>query len=93
MIIVSLLFFSSLISIQHLSIDNNELTELPVEFCALTTLEEFHAAGNKLISLPLEIGYLVSLEKLYLQRNRIRELPEVNLNVFCFFFLNLFVIC
>ena len=71
----------SLISIAHLSVDNNELTELPVEFCALTTLEEFHAAGNKLTSLPLEVGYLVSLEKLYLQRNRIRELPEVRCRV------------
>ena len=69
--------FVSLVSIQHLSVDNNQLTELPIEFCALTTLEEFHAAGNKLTSLPLEIGYLISLEKLYLQRNKIRELPEV----------------
>ena len=64
-------------SLQHLSVANNQLTELPVEMCALIRLEEFHAAGNQLTSLPLEFGFLVNLEKLYLQKNKIRELPEV----------------
>lgn len=75
---------SSLVRIRHLSFNNNQITELPIEFCALLTLEEVYAAGNKLVSLPLEIGYLTNLEKLYLQRNRIRELPEVIFGV-CLF--------
>ena len=57
--------------------DNNQLTELPVELCALTRLEELHIANNQLIGLPLEFGFLINLEKLHLQKNRIRELPEV----------------
>ena len=57
--------------------DSNQLTELPVEMCALLRLEEFHVANNQLTSLPLEFGFLVNLEKLYLQKNKIRELPEV----------------
>ena len=64
-------------SLQHLSVDSNQLTELPVEMCALLRLEEFHVANNQLTSLPLEFGFLVNLEKLYLQKNKIRELPEV----------------
>lgn len=60
-----------------MSIDNNAVTELPIEICALTRLEEFHAANNQLTNLPLEFGFLINLEKLHLQKNRIRELPEV----------------
>ena len=66
-----------LINLQFMSIDNNQLTELPVELCALSRLEEFHAANNQLTGLPLEFGFLISLTKLHLQKNRIRELPEV----------------
>ena len=64
-------------SLQHLSVDSNQLTELPVELCALLRLEEFHAANNQLTNLPLEFGFLVNLERLHLQKNKIRELPEV----------------
>ena len=78
----------SLFSIQFLSVDNNQLRELPVEFCALTTLQEFHAAGNQLISLPLEFGYLTNLKSLHLQKNKIRELPEV---YFGYLILNIYV--
>lgn len=79
---VSFDFSSRLTSLQHLSVDYNQLTELPVEICALLRLEEFRAASNQLTSLPLEFGFLVNLEKLYLQKNKIRELPEVKLNSF-----------
>jgi Leucine-rich repeat (LRR) protein len=44
-------------SLQHLSVANNQLIELPVEMCALIRLEEFHVAGNQLTSLPLEFFY------------------------------------
>lgn len=71
-------------SLQHLSVANNQLIELPVEMCALIRLEEFHVAGNQLTSLPLEFGFLVNLEKLYLQKNKIRELPEVLKYLFLF---------
>jgi Leucine-rich repeat (LRR) protein len=57
--------------------DNNEMTELPEELCAITSLREMRGAGNKLSGLPLEFGFLVNLEKLYLQKNVIKELPEV----------------
>jgi Leucine-rich repeat (LRR) protein len=62
-------------------VDYNQLTDLPVEMCALLRLEEFHAANNQLTSLPLEFGFLVNLEKLHIQKNKIRELPEVGLNI------------
>lgn len=68
-----------LVNLQHLSMDNNQLTELPVELCALSRLEELHIANNQLIGLPLEFGFLINLEKLHLQKNRIRELPEVRI--------------
>ena len=58
--------------------DNNQLSELPVELCAISRLEELHIANNQLIGLPLEFGFLINLEKLHLQKNRIRELPEVS---------------
>jgi hypothetical protein len=78
-------------SLQHLSVANNQLIELPVEMCALIRLEEFHVAGNQLTSLPLEFGFLVNLEKLYLQKNKIRELPEVFEYLFLFILINLTV--
>jgi Leucine-rich repeat (LRR) protein len=40
-------------SLQHLSVANNQLIELPVEMCALIRLEEFHVilCSVKLVTL------------------------------------------
>ena len=67
----------SLSSLQHLSLNENKLEELPFEMCALTELTELHVANNQLTGLPLEFGFLSKLQKLHLQKNKIRELPEV----------------
>jgi Leucine-rich repeat (LRR) protein len=70
-------FVLRLSSLQHLSIDDNELEELPFEMCALRSLAELHCANNKLNLLPLEFGYLINLERLHIQKNKLKELPEV----------------
>lgn len=74
---ITLQYCIRLQKLQHLSVDDNELTELPFELCALSCLTEIHAANNQLTALPLEFGYLSKLQKLYLQKNNIKELPEV----------------
>ena len=72
-------FLLRLSNLQHLSLDDNQLVELPFEMCACTALREMHLANNQLQNLPLEFGYLINLEKLYLQKNNLKELPEVNI--------------
>lgn len=63
-------------SLTYLSLNQNQLTNLPPSLGSLTSLEQLHIAGNKLQSLPMEIGRLSQLEILKVNNNRISTVPS-----------------
>jgi len=77
----SLLCYFRLSQLRILSLDNNELHQLPLELCAVSALEELYVANNELTSLPVAIGCLTKLCRLHVQKNKLRELPEVLVSV------------
>ena len=70
-----------------LSVNNNQLTQLPLEICAVSALEELYVANNQLTSLPVAIGCLTKLSRLHAQKNKLRELPEVLASVIIYLYL------
>ena len=68
-----------MVSLEKLSLDNNNLRYLPIEICALSRLKELRISKNRLERLPLEFGFLSKLEELHVPLNKLRELPEVML--------------
>ena len=61
-----------------MSLDSNNLEELPTDICYLLELRELRVCNNNLQCLPLEIGLLRQMNKMYLSQNKIKELPEVS---------------
>jgi len=59
------------IDVEHLYLDNNQLTSLPTEIGNLVNLKCLYLYNNKLTSLPTEIGNLEKLERLGLRNNHI----------------------
>ena len=62
--------------LEILTIEHNQLTELPREIGLCIRLIELHLGYNHLTKLPLEIGYLTDLKQFILHRNNLLELPE-----------------
>jgi Leucine-rich repeat (LRR) protein len=62
--------------LKELSLQYNNLTELPKEIGQLKKLETLRLNNNQLTALPKEIGELENLKYLFIGFNRITELPE-----------------
>lgn len=67
----------SLNKLQHLSVLDNNLEEVPAELGHLTRLSEMNLTSNNLSSLPQQLYQCKELTKLYIARNRLTSLPEV----------------
>lgn len=74
------LFLFSLTKLQHLSVLDNKLEEVPVEVCHLIKLSEINLTSNKLSRLPQELYHCKELTKLYVARNKLINLPEVGIH-------------
>jgi len=61
--------------LRELSLDNNNLTELPGSICDLHEMRHLGLSDNSIDYLPEFIGKLKNLRILDVARNRIRELP------------------
>ncbi len=85
----------SLVNLEVLNLELNELQDLPCTFSSLTNLKELLLGWNKFVTLPPVVGTLVSLQKLTMegngsiQRNQIVEFPESLSNLTNLTFLNL----
>ena len=62
-------------NLQILSLNNNQLSTLPVEIGYLFNLQILSLNNNQLSTLPVEIGYLKKLSKLQLDKNPLRTPP------------------
>gem|GEM_PF-3817919 len=60
----------------NLSLDQNQLTEIPIEIGNLKGLAGLSAGTNQLRTLPPEIGQLSNLEILWLPGNQLSTLPS-----------------
>jgi Leucine-rich repeat (LRR) protein/GTPase SAR1 family protein len=67
--------FTSLLHLQLLHLELNQLTSLPPEIGRLAKLQRLVLQGNQLTSLPAEIGRLAALERLDLKGNQLTLLP------------------
>jgi len=66
----------SLISMEDLSLNNNQLTELPQSIGKLTSLKRLSLNNNQLTNLPKSIGKLTALEELWVTDNQLTYLPQ-----------------
>lgn len=73
----SVLKSPSLRHLQHLSVLDNKLEEIPAEIGHLTKLIEINLASNKLSSLPHQLYQCKHLTKIHVARNKLTSLPEV----------------
>lgn len=73
----NLVFPISLRRLQHLSLLDNQLEEVPTELGQLTRLTELNLTSNNLSGLPQQLYQCEELTKLYLARNKLTSLPEV----------------
>lgn len=73
----NLVFPISLHGLQHLSLLDNQLEEVPAELGQLTSLTELNLTSNNLSGLPQQLYQCEELTKLYLARNKLTSLPEV----------------
>ena len=64
------------LSLRHLSLRSNHLTELPASICLLINLDSLDLNKNHLRALPGAIGQLSSLLRLELSENKLVELPS-----------------
>lgn len=64
-------------NLQHLSVLDNKLEEVPAEIGYLTKLSEMNLTSNKLSSLPHQLYQCKKLTKIHLARNKLTSLPEV----------------
>ncbi|KAG2450597.1 hypothetical protein HYH02_004437 [Chlamydomonas schloesseri] len=60
----------------RLSLQRNQLTEVPEEISQMTKLEHLWLYGNKLTKLPEGLGQLKKLSKLWVNNNQLTSLPE-----------------
>ncbi|KAG2437978.1 hypothetical protein HXX76_005592 [Chlamydomonas incerta] len=60
----------------RLSLQRNQLTEVPEEICHMAALEHLWLYGNKLTKLPDSLGQLKKLSKLWVNNNQLTSLPE-----------------
>ena len=67
--------FASLLHLQSLHLEGNQLTALPAEIGMLAGLQGLYLDGNQLTALPAEIGKLAGLQRLDLQGNQLTALP------------------
>lgn len=67
---------SLLPALQHLCLQDNQLTELPESLGNLRGMKMLLLGDNKLTRIPESMGNLQSLRRLYLQNNRLTALPE-----------------
>jgi internalin A len=58
-----------------LDLDNNQLSQLPVELGQLTRLQRLYLDNNQLSQLPVELAKLTNLQQLWLDSNRLSQLP------------------
>ncbi|KAM9385697.1 LOW QUALITY PROTEIN: uncharacterized protein lrrc69 [Pholidichthys leucotaenia] len=68
----------SLSNLQHLSVLDNALMEIPAEISHLTRLSQINLI-NKLTQLPQQLYQCKDLTKLYAARNKLTSLPECHL--------------
>ncbi|XP_053102042.1 leucine-rich repeat-containing protein 69 isoform X2 [Hemicordylus capensis] len=73
---ISPLIFDGLKNLVLLNLNNNQLSNLPVEIHRLENLECVSLDNNQLQCIPKELCYLRKLRKLYLSHNSIITLPE-----------------
>ncbi|ORX43893.1 L domain-like protein [Piromyces finnis] len=66
----------SLTNLVVLSLDNNQLSELPEEIGNLTNLKGLQINNNNITKLPKEIGNLNNLTKLSLSNNELIEITK-----------------
>uniref|UniRef100_A0A665U6A9 Leucine-rich repeat protein SHOC-2 n=1 Tax=Echeneis naucrates TaxID=173247 RepID=A0A665U6A9_ECHNA len=69
----------SLSNLQHLSVLDNNLEEVPAEIGHLTKLSEINLTSNKLSWLPQQLYQCKDLTKLHVARNQLSSLPEFHL--------------
>lgn len=70
----------SLRKLQHLSVMDNKLEEVPAELGHLTRLTEINFTSNYLSWLPHQLYHCKELTKLYVARNKLISLPEVSVH-------------
>ncbi len=66
----------NLTSLVSLSLDGNNLQQLPPQICNLTNLERLSAASCSLTSIPMHLGALEKLRQLLLSANPVNRLPR-----------------
>ncbi len=68
-------FGTKLMTLEILSLANNNLIQLPDSIVHLTNLKELYLMYNKIQTLPERIGYMCSLQKIGISNNCINTLP------------------
>ena len=63
-------------NLKQLSLDNINLTSIPVDIGNLTSLEHLHFSENQLEQLPESIVHLSQLKSLQIYQNKVSELPK-----------------
>ena len=66
----------SLINLQVLDLQNNQLKEIPNEIGSLIDLQTLFLDNNQLKEIPKEIGSLIKLQTLFLHNNQLKEIPK-----------------
>jgi serine/threonine protein kinase len=65
-----------MVALTQLELNDNLLSELPIEIGELVNLENFDCSRNKIINLPKSIEKLQKLEYLFLEVNQLSEIPD-----------------
>ena len=76
-------------NLEHLTLVNSNLTNIPKEIGNLLNLKCLNLRHNQLTSIPKEIGKLLSLEKLFLENNKLTTIPKELSNLKNLYFLGL----
>lgn len=70
---------TSLTKLQHLSMQDNKLEEVPVELGLLGMLSEINLTFNCVTQLPWQLCQCKELTRLWLARNQLTSLPDVGI--------------
>jgi Leucine-rich repeat (LRR) protein len=70
-----------LIQLTELSLQNNEIKEIPKEIQYLVELLNLYLGNNQIIEIPKEIQFLIQLMDLFLHENNIKEIPLEIINL------------